>query len=285
MRPTPFAESGPVIPEASVPVSWKQVLAEWPGVDPSRLVDSISLARKLGLLSAVHCSDGENGEFVAWLREGLAGVTRSVTVTFADPRYVSAVVSLLGVLLGDVDYSPESALGGPASVVSTGRVGQHEEWWHTDSTAWRTPNRWTILGLLRDDPNLLDSATSVLPWAEIERKWRGDPVMLEQLAHRAFPWRREYPHLAPISAPICGEVVRWFRPALSDYIDDLTLRVDACHALDEMLKTSSQWYDAVVAPTRVLVFDNHAALHRGPAVKEQSCRLLIRLKVSGTPDQ
>jgi hypothetical protein len=284
MTSPPAAAERTTIPEATVPVGWESVLAKWPAVGPSGLVDAVHLARDSGQLSVLSRSDGEYGDFATWLRAGLAGVTRSVAVTFPEARHTPAVVSLLGALLGKVDYPAGRTLGGPASAVPTGGVDRYEQAWHTDGTPWAVPNRWTILGLLHGDPALPQAATSVLPWAEIEEAWQDDPDLLDALRRHEFPWRNQYPHLPPLSAPIRGAVARWFRPALAGFIDDPTRRVAACHAVDMALKGATRWYEAVVVPTRVLIFDNYAALHRGPAVKELSSRTLLRLKVSGSPE-
>ena len=284
MTAPPVASERVAIPETTVPAGWEPVLAAWPKAGPSGLVDAVRLARDTRQLSVLSRSDGEYGDFAACLRAGLAGVTRSVTVLFPDARYTPAVVSLLGALLGEVDYPVGQTLGGPASAVPTGGVDRYEQTWHTDSTPWTVPNRWTILGLLRGDPGLPDAATSVLPWAEVEEAWHDDPDLLGALQHHEFSWRDQYPSLPPLSAPIRGTVPRWFRPALADFIDDSTRRVAACHAVDTALKSVRRSYEAVVAPNRVLIFDNYAALHRGPAVKELSSRTLLRLKVSGSPE-
>jgi hypothetical protein len=272
---------GTTVPELPLPATWQPVLAAWPRADaPGGVVEAVRRARAGGLLARFR---GE-GDFLPALRTALAGAARSVVVTYTDPRRVVDVVSLLGALLGKVTYVASPALGGPASAVPTGGIDRYEQAWHTDSTPWTAPNRWSVLGLLQEDPALRDARTSVLPWTTLGEGWSGDAALTEALRHHRFSWREGYPALSPLSAPIWGDPPRWFRPALARLIDDPTKRVAVCHAVDETLRRVTSWYETVISPGRVLIFDNHAALHRGPAVREPSPRTLLRLKVDGVPE-
>ncbi len=270
------------IPELPLPPEWTPVLDAWPSTTaPTGVVDSIRAARTGGLLA----ESGRYAEFADVLRTALAGDARSVVVTHTNPKQVVEVVSLVGALLGDVTYPTSPVLGGPASAVPTGGVDRYEQAWHTDSTPWVVPNRYSVLGLLRGDSALENAETCVLPWSTIDHEWCAEPALDEELRKHLFSWRDNYPSLPELSAPIQGDMPRWFRPALADLIDDPVRRVEACRAVDNALLRVTSWYEAEVAPGRVLVFDNHEALHRGPAVPGPSTRTLLRLKVDGTPER
>jgi hypothetical protein len=274
--------TGLAVLELSLPAEWRPTLAAWPRAEaPAGVVAALRRVRDNGLLSSLRGADG----FLLALRTALAGPSRSAVVTYSDPRRVVEVVSLLGALLGDVTYAASPTLGGPASAVPTGGIDRYEQAWHTDSTPWTVPNRWSVLGLLREDPALPDAPTSILPWSALLEGWHLDAGLLRALHGHRLSWREQYPALPPLSAPILGDVPRWFRPALADLIDDPARRVAECHALDDALRHVTSWYETVIAPGRVLIFDNHAALHRGPAVREPSPRTLLRLKTDGIPER
>jgi hypothetical protein len=269
------------VPRLSLPADWESLLASWPQAEaPAGVTGTIRRVRDDGLLAKFHAT----GDFVPALRATLSGAAHSVVVTYSDPRQVVKVVSLLGALLGEVTYAASPTLGGPASAVPTGGIDRYEQAWHTDSTPWTAPNRWSVLGLLREDLALRNAPTSILPWSALDAGLREDAEVWQALRGRRFYWRGQYPGLPQLSAPIDGDVPRWFRPALAPLIDDPARRVAVCHAVDETLRRVTSWYEAAVGPGRVLIFDNRAVLHRGPAVRQPSHRTLLRLKVDGTPE-
>jgi hypothetical protein len=268
------------VSELTVPDEWECVLNAWPQAPaPSGVVEGIERAHAAGLLANAAAA----GTFLGDLRKALASASGSVVVTYPDPAWVVPVVSLVSALLGGVAYQEDSTLGGPASAVPTGGIDRYEQAWHTDSTPWDSPNRWSVLGLLREDPALEQRATAVLPWTLVAAEWAADDGLREALRTHLFSWRRQYSGLPVLHAPVLGDVPRWFRPALAALIDDPQQRVAACAAVDQVLKRTTTWYEAEVSPRRVLIFDNHAVLHRGPAVRKPSTRTLLRLKVDGVP--
>lgn len=272
------------VPDLPVPARWAWTLDDWPARLPSQLVDGLETARCSGRLDELRRADGQYPDFTATLRAALAGPARSVTLSFSEPRWTLAVVSTVGALLGHVGHPADPTLGGSVSEVPTGGSDRYEQNWHTDSTPWATPNRWTVLGLLRADPALREPATGVLPWDEVDAAWPGAAEALGVLRHHEVAWRLRYPGLAQLHAPVRGAVPRWFRPALDEVIDHGPPAVSlACRSLERAVGGATCWYEAVVAPSRVLVFDNHSALHRGPAIKEPSTRTLLRFKAGGSP--
>jgi hypothetical protein len=278
---TQAPRGGAAVPELPLPEEWQSLLAAWPRTNaPGGVVDAVRRARDNGFLAAFRGAE----DFISALGTTLTGAARSVIVTYADPQQVVETVSLLGALLGDVTYAASPALGGPASAVPTGGIDRYEQAWHTDSTPWLIPNRWSILGLLREDPRLKDAPTSILPWSTLGAEWRGNAELQEALRTHPFSWRENYPGLPPLSAPIWGDVPRWFWPTLAKLTGDPAGRAAVCRAVDDTLRRATRWYEAIVSPGRVLIFDNHAALHRGPAVRELSSRTLLRLKVAGIPE-
>ncbi len=267
------------VPQLPVPEHWARVLDAWPSAHhPRDVVAGIEHARTAGLVA-----DAMTGTFVTELRAALAGAAGSVMVAFGDPAWVVPVISLVGAVLGDVTYRRDGVLGGSASVVPTGGVDHYEQAWHTDSTPWDVPHKWSVLGLLAADPTLERPVTSVLPWTLVSAAWCGERTLEDQLRTHRFSWRERYKGLPALSAPVLGDVPRWFRPALAEFLDDPQRRVAACAAIDHCLQRATAWFEAEVSAERVLVFDNHAVLHRGPAVRRRSCRTLLRLKVDGTP--
>lgn len=272
------------IPEIDIPTEWEALIASWPATAPgSSAIDLIRRAKAAGLLARLH--DTNDDGFGRVLRDALDCAAHGVTVRYPPWCRAVPVVSLLGLSLGKVDYQPSPLLGGPASAVPTGGIDRYEQAWHTDSTPWATPNRWSILGMLREDPALRDAPTALLPWHLLEPAWKDDAAVSAALRWHQFSWRDQYTALPKLMAPIRGDVPRWFRPALAHLIDGPADPIDACSAVDEALRRATTWYEAVVTPQQVLVFDNHAVLHRGPAVKDLSARTLLRLKVDGVPER
>jgi hypothetical protein len=276
MPSTPLA-----VPDLPVPADWVPLLTAWPAAAPSELLKGLRVARDTGLLARLRAG-GE--PFGASLRETLAGPSRSATVSLPRAGLTLAVVSMVGDLLGRYDLPAGATLGGPVSEVPTGGPDRYEQSWHTDSTPWLLPNRWTVLGLLREDPALHEPATGVLPWSLVDEHWEGGDALPAALRQEEVSWRERYPQLEPLHAPVRGTVPRWFRPALDTFLCSGTPAAVAGRELERRLAAVPRWHEAVVAPTRVLVFDNHAALHRGPAIARPSARTLLRFKVDGAPE-
>lgn len=209
----------------------------------------------------------------------------AILLTGFAPREMEAVAHATAKRLGHADYAASALMGGYRSEVvgSPSVPAQHA--WHTDSTPWARPNRWTILGLLEgaQDPS---GATCILPWSSVDLVGRIGRDALDALIHECVPWRAQFPQLPPFQAPILGTAPRWFRPALQPLLDAPgSGRVAAAVAkLAEELASASYWLEAVIEPGTLLIFDNHAVLHRGPASSDERRRLL-RLKVEGRPEE
>lgn len=281
-RPEPAGRGDGALVYLPIPEEWEQRAAVWPECRvPDGVTEAVEKARAEGLMDDLKSTE----PFLADLYAALRGPACCVMVTHQNPAQVVAAVSLLGVTLGDVTYPASPTLGGPASVVPTGGVDRYEQAWHTDSTPWIVPNRWSVLGLLHEDPQLPGAPTGILPWHLLERAWRTDESVIAQLREIDLPWRDQYPSLPQLRVPIWRDVPRWFRPALAPVIDRPEGRLRAACAVDEALKRTRACYEAVVAPGRLLVFDNYAVLHRGPAVCDPSDRTLLRLKVDGVPER
>jgi hypothetical protein len=272
----------PTIPDLLLPDEWAPVFDAWPKGPSSELVANIGRAREAGLVAELTRVDPG---FTDALRDSLAGRARCVTVSLRDPDWTPAVVSALGVLLGEVDYAGSAVLGGAVREVPTGGTNRYEQTWHSDSVQWTVPNHWTVLGMHTEDPDLRDCGTGILPWDDVLDAWTDDEKLLDDLRRHDIPWRIWQPEMPAVAAPIRGTVSRWFKPLMEKVAEDGSHPATrAILALDAALDATNQWREAVVTPNQVLIFDNHQALHRGPHVPKPSIRTLLRLKVSGQPE-
>lgn len=276
----------PAIPEVAAPRNWADPAATGavPDREPERMAEAVAAFLRSGPAAASESERADVARFAAGLRAALAGPSRSALVTDFPPGRNTTVTALVAALLGETGYASCEPIGGPVSVVTSGARLRHDQAWHTDSTPWARPNRWTVLGLLRQDPRHRRAPTGVLPWTAVDRDWDPGPSATAELSGTALSWRTAFPGLPALTAPVRAAAPRWMRPAVEAVRGGLPPGTAAAlDALDRRLSAVTGWYEAVVEPGTVLVFDNHAALHRGPEFHEPSRRTLLRIKVSGLP--
>jgi hypothetical protein len=211
----------------------------------------------------------------------LRGSDGAILLTGFSANQMEVVAHATATRLGHTDYATSVLIGGYRSEVVGSPAVPAEYAWHTDSTPWVRPNRWTILGLL-EGPSEPSGATCILPWSTVVLNGRIGRGALDALMHDGVPWRAQFPDLPPIQAPVLGAVRRWFRPALQSLLHapGSSPVAAAVAVLAEELAGASRWLEAVIEPGTLLIFDNHAVLHRGPTASDERRRLL-RLKVEG----
>ncbi|WP_433220549.1 hypothetical protein ACQP00_18170 [Dactylosporangium sp. CS-047395] len=231
-----------------------------------RAITSREPARDLeaGLFAAL---DGEAGHAVV-------GYPAEVPATVA--------ATLLAAWLGMPAEGVHDDVGGTVSHVVSGVGHRHDQAWHTDSTPWLLPNRYSVLGLL-SAPGPQPEATGVLPIRRLHTALLDDPEALAALRGEALPWRVNFPHLPQLWGAILDPAVpRWVRPA----VDPLRDRMSPALArgvlrLEAALAGAVPWYEPATAPGRLVMFDNHRVMHRGPLLEQDSGRELIRIKIGG----
>lgn len=202
------------------------------------------------------------------------------TVEFVDVDQRFIVSSLIADCLGGLTGMVDGPLGGELTEVETRAAFDHNLAWHTDSTSWEVPNRWQVLVLIRPDRWCRLAPTAILP---LSRVLPCIPESVQRLLRRhKYPWRQQFPDLVPIEAPILGTVPRWLRPALVEQFETQDMIADAAlNKFAEAIKQAQDYIDVELGENRVLVFDNHKVLHRGPHLKPDGGRTVLRLKVGG----
>ena len=192
-------------------------------------------------------------------------------------RAAALTAAWMGVAPGAVHFD----LGGTVSQVISGSGHRHDQSWHTDSTPWAEPNRYSVLAFFAGDPDM-NHSTDLLPIGTLVSQLAVDPPALHALRYEPIPWRRNFPQLPNLMAPVLAAAVpRWVWPVLEPLLRDLSedLRRGVL-ALAGLVNDTSH-YAPVVAPGRLLVFDNWRAMHRGPHLETGSGRELVRIKVGG----
>jgi len=172
-------------------------------------------------------------------------------------------------------------IGGTVSHVTSGAGHRHDQSWHTDSTAWNEPNRYSVLGLLQG-AGASDQATDLLALACLRPGLADDPAAWAALQTEPIPWRRNFPHLPGLAAPVFATPhPRWVWPVVEELMDELSENLQRGVTSVERLINQVPYHSPVVTRSRLLVFNNGQMLHRGPHLEESSGRELIRIKVAG----
>ena len=268
-------------PEAiEAPVSWfdDPLPALSQGADCAAALKTCgSELRKIITRPSAHATKA----FQAQLVSALGGDPGHAMVTF--PKQVPAAVActLLAAWLGVPAGSVHDEIGGTASNVVSGAGHRHDQAWHTDSTAWLLPNRFTLLGLRSETGQ--DAPTGILPIRRLEHLLLDDQEALAALRSEDLPWRVNFPHLPQLWGPILDPVApRWVRPVVDPLREQMS-PVLACGVghLEAALAGQAPWYEPTTARGRLVVFDNYEVMHRGPAFESSYGRELIRIKVGG----
>lgn len=219
-------------------------------------------------------------EMVAKFRESLLEKLEQhgyavVVDVLPEARYIAT--ALIAEVLGGLNGGPAGALGGEITTVVTSSFFDHNLAWHTDSTSWELPNRWQILTLVQPDSLGRPAPTSVLPWTPVLTRIGAGAV--DELRSTKLGWREQFPDLPPLSAPVLGSPPRWLRPALGRHLN--SNEDGPLPKLAAAIAESEEFAQVDVSESSIVVFDNHAVLHRGPHLDPDGGRTIIRLKLGG----
>ncbi|MET3862561.1 hypothetical protein ABIE38_003507 [Dietzia sp. 2505] len=263
-------------PILAPPTDWERV-----ALDPP---DDVPAAASLLCRGRVHealakVPTDELFEQAFWSR--LRGPDCHVAVGVPSGLSPALLACLVAAWMGLKPSAMHNDIGGTVSRVVSGDGHRHDQSWHTDSTAWVEPNRYSVLALLAGRPTVHES-TDMLPVATVARALTRDPVVAESLAHESVTWRRNFPHLPNLDAPVLGDpVTRWVWPVVEEEMERVSVNLRRGVKLTAHIVNELPFHRPVVSAERLLVFDNWRALHRGPQVERASGRELIRIKVTG----
>lgn len=267
-----------------LPGAWFEEHEDWSG-DPQQDVSNALQENGTALRSVARSSPEASRSLEQGLKETLFAEQKHVVLSY--PPHVSAVraATCVASWLGLRAEALSEDIGGHVSVVTSGVGHRHDQAWHTDSTPWSVPNRWTVLGSLSNAAGAFAPATGVLPLARVAVALAANaPQSLVRLRSTPLEWRANFAGFTSLPAPILDAVFpRWVRPIVQEQLTDETDHMSEAVSNFEAVLNEVTSEAPVVAPGQILVFDNHAALHRGPHLDESSGRRLIRIKVGGVP--
>jgi hypothetical protein len=293
------------IPVVGVPGAWDHALRDWdfPDVD-AVLAAYFDAGHPVHRLAADRAGDGV-GHFISELRAGLDGPARCAAVTY--PGEVPAVTAsvLVAAALGGVRQTCAAPLAGPVEidVASTAVRSNAEEGirladgsrlqfgnpnpWHTDAAPWYEPARWTVLGMNFCAPAYAGATTDFLPLWHVLDSWPDDPGHLDVLREAAVDWRQLFPAIEPRLAPVLGpSATRWIADLLpAEMAEPGTVVGAACAAFARHVDAMDPLYWGVLGAGRLLVMDNHHAIHRGPVIAEPDLRRICKIKIGGRPER
>lgn len=266
----------PTKPIVVPPTNWERV-----ALDPPEDVPAATSLLRSGRVHTALADVPADGLFAQVFWSQLRGPDRHVAVGVPSGLSPALLACLVAAWMGLKPSAMHDDIGGTVSHVVSGAGHRHDQSWHTDSTAWVEPNRYSVLALLAGRPTDNES-TDLLSVATLARALTIDPAAAKSLAYEAITWRRNFPHLPILDAPILSDpVTRWVWPVIKDEMgrvsDDLCRGVQ----LAARLVNELPFHRPIVSADRLLVFDNWYALHRGPHVERASGRELIRIKVTG----
>lgn len=260
--------------------------AHWASIAASTLtnVTEATAALKAGLPQAGRVTGGHDSDFEGEFWSRLNGPRGHVVVGMQPGMSSVGAASIIAAWMGLAPTQLHHDIGGTVSHVVSGVGHRHDQSWHTDSTPWRKPNRYSVLGLV-SGTGADDESTDLLALASLEQGLASDPAAWAALRTEAIPWRRNFPHLADLSAPILGTThPRWVWPVLEELMDEFSRDLRRGVSLVARLINEVAHYSPIVTRSTVLVFDNGRMLHRGPHLEESAGRELIRIKMVGEAD-
>jgi hypothetical protein len=226
-------------------------------------------------------SASELAEFHETLTYSLSGPRAHAVIEYPAEVPAATAASLVGGWFGVTGRHVHEEVGGVVSHVVSGVGHRHDQAWHTDSTPWAVPNRYSILGLLsRGDGDL--GPTGILPLTDLEQMLAHSGGTLTTLRTLVVHWRHNFPDLPDLESPILDAAQpRWVWPVLESAYESLT--AELAQAVDTLAAALARapHFEALVAPGRLLMFDNLRAMHRGPHLEQTSGRELVRIKVGG----
>lgn len=211
----------------------------------------------------------------------LSGTRGHVVLEVPSQMTSAGAATLVAAWMGLRPEEVHDDIGGIVSRVISGVGHRHDQSWHTDSTPWYEPNRYSILGLLEGGGSG-DLPTNLLALTSLKEGLAGDPKARAALRTESISWRRNFPHLVDLRAPVFGTPhLRWVWPVLDDLRDEMSADLQRGVTLVARLINEVPFHSPVVDRSHLLVFDNRRMLHRGPRLEASSGRALIRIKVVG----
>lgn len=213
----------------------------------------------------------------------LAGPSAHVRVNHPLSMTSLQAATLTAAWMGVPTDAVHRLIGGTVSKVVSGVGHRHDQSWHTDSTPWKSPNNYSVLGHLNGAEEGSGS-TDLITVDSLKEYLTQHPESLSALKHEKIPWRSNFPKLAEMHEPIFGQVsTRWVWPVIEPILDSFSpsLRNGILIIMNQL--NVSEHFSPVVKPGTVLIFDNRRVLHRGPAIGNESRRELVRIKVGGNP--
>lgn len=205
---------------------------------------------------------------------------------FSYPAEYGAVHAT-AMLAAWIGFEPEAVhedLGGTVTVVRSGLGHRDDQKWHTDSTPWSRPNRLTLLGQIHLADGHRAPPTELLPLAAVDDALSAYPDVLQSLRSIPVPWRQNFPEWRQFAAPILAvDPPRWVGSVLEQCMAELPASLQSAVEVFRSIIADLPHVKATVDPGRLLIFDNHANLHRGPQIEQHLERTLIRIKIGGAP--
>lgn len=221
-------------------------------------------------------------DFQRRLWAAVTGDASHVTVSYPVEVLTPVACAVLACWLGMAPETVHDDIGGSVSHVVSGIGHRHDQDWHTDSTTWVLPNRYTLLGCLTaQDP--LNMPTGVLPVRALDDALLGDQEAVAALRAEALPWRINFPDLPQLWGAVLDPAVpRWVQPAVEPLYNCMSPSLSrGVRSLKTALAGAVPWYEPATIPGQLLLFDNHRVLHRGPVLERSCGRELIRIKIGG----
>lgn len=258
--------------------------AEWVNTDVAGLIEVADAASALrsGLPHVWLAEHDETSRsFGAELWNRLSGCYGHTLLEIPARMSGVGAATLVAAWMGLRPDQVHDDIGGTVSHVVSGVGHRHDQSWHTDSTPWHEPNRYSVLALLKG-AGADEESTDLLALRSLRQVLASDPTALAALKTEPVPWRRNFRHLTDLYAPVLGTPhPRWVWPVLVELMDELSADLQRGVALVARHVNEVHYYTPVVTRSHLLVFNNAQMLHRGPRLERTSHRELVRIKVAG----
>jgi hypothetical protein len=272
------------VPEVEAPGEWFDGTQEWAGPADEVALEALSAADSLISRTLSQTTAHHARRFKEAMSATLGGPLGSVVITYPSEVPPARALSTFAAWLGVVPDQISRAIGGHINIVRSGVGHRHDQAWHTDSTPWIVPNRWTLLSRLRIVEPATAPATGILPISTLATLLSENPRALILLRRQPIEWRANFPNLPQLMAPILdASYPRWVQPVVAAHLDSVDQEfVHAVRAM-ECAISKAPYAEATVTSGRMLAFDNYRVMHRGPRIEETVGRHLLRIKVGGRP--
>jgi hypothetical protein len=262
-----------------VPDSWPTDSRDWRISSSDDLTDALfdpcHPAREIA---------GAATDFADQLFAALLGPARCAVVSYPPQLPVRNVALLVGEVLGGARLDSPMPIAGPMAEVES---SNGKENWHVDSTPWLVPNRWSILGTVHCEPAYVDALTHTRPFVDVLATWPDRNRYLDVLSTHLVDWRATHSGIGEVLAPVLplGGPIRWMPFLVGKQLADQGIVGSAFRSLRAHIDSTTTGHATAVGHAKLLVFDNHRVIHRGPEIDRPTGRVLLRLKVGGFPDR